>query len=80
MSTPEEFIFTILSDSVEVIEKFAYLDTVHLLWGDFEPSYQKSALHPSNEDPRYRTHALQRVLRHDWEGYFEIKNLGCVIN
>lgn len=74
MSTPDKFIFPILSDSEEVIKKFANLDTVHLLWGDYEPSYQEAKLKPSKDDPRYRTHALQAVLRHDWEDYQRIKD------
>ena len=75
MSTPDEFIFPILSDNTEVIEKFAHLDTVHLLWGEYEPSYQEAKFKPSKDDPRYRTHALQAVLRNDWKGYQEIKAL-----
>ena len=75
MSTPDEFIFPILSDNTEVIEKFAHLDTVHLLWGEYEPSYQEAKFKPSKEDPRYRTHALQAVLRNDWKDYQEIKAL-----
>lgn len=74
LSTPDEFIFTLLSDNTKVIEKFAYLDTVNLLWGDFEPSYQEAKFKPSKDDPRYRTHALQAVLRHDWEDYQQIKD------
>lgn len=75
MSTPDEFIFSILSDNKEVIEKFAHLDTVHLLWGEYEPSYQEAKFKPSKDDPRYRTHALQAVLRHDWDDYQEIKSV-----
>ena len=75
MSTPDEFIFPILSDNTEVIEKFAHLDTVHLLWGEYEPSYQKAKFNPSKDDPRYRTHALQAVLRHDWQDYQKIKEV-----
>ena len=75
MSTPDEFIFPILSDNTEVIEKFAHLDTVHLLWGEYEPSYQEAKFKPSKDDPRYRTHALQAVLRNDWKSYQEIKAL-----
>lgn len=75
MSTPDEFIFPILSDNTEVIEKFAHLDTVHLLWGEYEPSYQEAKFKPSKDDPRYRTHALQAVLRNDWKDYQEIKAL-----
>lgn len=75
MSTPDEFIFPILSDNEEVIKKFAHLDTVHLLWGEFEPSYQEAKFKPSKDDPRYRTHALQAVLRHDWEDYQKIKEV-----
>ena len=73
MSTPDEFIFPILSDNTEVIEKFAHLDTVHLLWGEYEPSYQEAKFKPSKDDPRFRTHALQAVLRNDWKDYNEIK-------
>ena len=75
MSTPDEFIFPILSDSEEVIKKFANLDTVHLLWGDYEPSYEEAKFKPSKDDPRYRTHAMQAVLRHDWEDYQRIKDI-----
>ena len=75
MSTPDEFIFPILSDNTEVIEKFAHLDTVHLLWGEYQPSYQEAKFKPSKYDPRYRTHALQAVLRNDWKDYQEIKAL-----
>lgn len=75
LSTPDEFIFPILSDNTEVIEKFAHLDTVHLLWGEYEPSYQKAKFNPSKDDPRYRTHALQAVLRHDWQDYQKIKEV-----
>lgn len=74
LSTPDEFIFPLLSDNTKVIEKFAYLDTVNLLWGDFEPSYQEAKFKPTKDDPRYRTHALQAVLRHDWEDYQQIKD------
>lgn len=74
MSTPDEFIFPILSDNKGVIKTFANLDTVHLLWGEFEPSYQEAKFKPSKDDPRYRTHALQAVLRHDWDDYQKIKD------
>lgn len=75
LSTPDEFIFPILSDNTEVIEKFSHLDTVHLLWGEFEPNYQEAKFELSKDDPRYRTHALQAVLRHDWEDYQKIKDI-----
>ncbi|MCX5468919.1 Imm49 family immunity protein [Acinetobacter nematophilus] len=74
LSTPDEFIFPILSDSEEIIKKFGNLDTVNLLWGDYGPSYQEAKFKPSKDDPRYRTHALQAVLRHDWEDYQRIKD------
>ena len=73
MSTPDEFIFPILSDNKQAIEKFSSLDTIHLLWGDYEPCYQEAKFQPSKDDPRYRTHALQAVLRNDWKDYKEIK-------
>lgn len=75
MSTPDEFIFSLLSDSTQIIDKFSCLDTVNLLWGQYEPSYQEAKFKPSKDDPRYRTHALQAVLRNDWKDYQEIKAL-----
>lgn len=73
MSTPDGFIFSLLSDSKEIVDKFSCLDTVNLLWGEYEPSYQEAKFKPSKDDPRYRTHALQAVLRNDWKDYQEIK-------
>ncbi|MCU4313939.1 Imm49 family immunity protein [Acinetobacter bereziniae] len=74
LSTPDGLIFPLLSDNNKVIEKFASLNTVNLLWGDYEPSYEEAKFKPSKDDPRYRTHALQAVLRHDWEDYQRIKD------
>nr|WP_309705512.1 Imm49 family immunity protein [Acinetobacter baylyi] len=73
MSTPDQFIFSLLSDSKEIIDEFSCLDTVNLLWGEYEPSYQEAKFKPSKDDPRYRTHALQAVLRKDWGDYKKIK-------
>jgi len=73
MSTPDGFIFSLLSDSKEIVDKFSCLDTVNLLWGEYEPSYQEAKFKPSKDDPRFRTHALQAVLRNDWKDYNEIK-------
>ena len=73
MSTPDEFIFSLLSDSTQIIDKFSCLDTVNLLWGQYEPSYQEAKFKPSKDDPRFRTHAVQAVLRNDWKDYNEIK-------
>lgn len=75
LSTPDEFIFPLLSDNTEIIKEFAYLDTVNLLWGEYEPSYQEAKFKPSKDDPRFRTHALQAILRTDWEDYKEIKEV-----
>ncbi|EXB70893.1 MULTISPECIES: Imm49 family immunity protein [Acinetobacter calcoaceticus/baumannii complex] len=73
LSTPDRFLFPLLTDNREILERFSQLNTINLLWGEFEPSYQEAKFKPSKDDPRFRTHALQAVLRNDWKDYQEIK-------
>ncbi|MDR6185170.1 hypothetical protein [Acinetobacter baylyi] len=44
MSTPDQFIFSLLSDSKEIIDEFSCLDTVNLLWGEYEPRLPRSKI------------------------------------
>ena len=68
------FIYPLLSDSKEIIDIYANLDTKGVPHKDL-PNYQTGKLNPTNFDSRFGTYALQCMLKKDWENYYFICNL-----